>query len=384
MKPIRLMVVDDSALMRKHLTMLFSEEGDFEIKTVRTGLEAVNEIQSFKPDVLTLDINMPEMDGLSALSLIMNERPTPVVMFSSLTEKGALSTLEALALGAVDFIPKPGGTISLSIDTVKKDLINKVRAASSARLAPKFLTKSIRHQVKRTTSDPYLREKTHTRSYDEPKRASTREVIASTVSTSAKSARMRTHGLVVIGVSTGGPRTLENILPPLPADFPWPVMVAQHMPPTFTEAFAKRLDGICNLNVVEVSAPTPVQPGYIYIGKGGTDMIISDRTGQLVALPRPEAPEHLWHPSVEVLMQSANKVIHPAQLIGVMLTGMGYDGSTAMAELKQNGGRTIAESEETATVFGMPAELIKRNGASVVLPNELITDRLIMWIQGGR
>ena len=263
-------------------------------------------------------------------------------------------------------------------------MINKVRAASSARLAPKFLTKSIRHQVKRTTSDPYLREKTHTRSYDEPKRASTREVIASTVSTSAKSARMRTHGLVVIGVSTGGPRTLENILPPLPADFPWPVMVAQHMPPTFTEAFAKRLDGICNLNVVEVSAPTPVQPGYIYIGKGGTDMIISDRTGQLVALPRPEAPEHLWHPSVEVLMQSANKVIHPAQLIGVMLTGMGYDGSTAMAELKQNGGRTIAESEETATVFGMPAELIKRNGASVVLPNELITDRLIMWIQGGR
>ena len=386
MKPIRLMVVDDSALMRKHLTMLFAEQGDFEVKTVRTGLEAVNEIKSFQPDVLTLDINMPEMDGLSALSLIMSERPTPVVMFSSLTEKGALSTLEALALGAVDFIPKPGGTISLSIDTVKQELVNKVRAASSARLAPRFKQRLSRASV-------------HRREENLPVQG--RQVPVSEVSTVAclrnmpatNSAsvtgqrpvvKMRPHGLVLVGVSTGGPRTLENILPLLPADFPWPVMVAQHMPPTFTEAFARRLNGICPLEVVEVSSPMPLQPGKIYIGKGGTDMIVSERNGILVALPRPEAPEQLWHPSVEIMVQSANRIMHPTQLVGVMLTGMGYDGSFAMAEMKQNGGRTIAEAESTATVFGMPAELIKKNGASIVLPNELIAEKLKMWIQGGK
>jgi len=192
-------------------------------------------------------------------------------------------------------------------------------------------------------------------------------------------------GVVCVGVSTGGPRVLEEILPQLPEDFPWPVLVAQHMPPTFTQAFANRLNGLCSLEVLEVSRPMPLQPGHVYIGKGGTDMVVSNRQGVLQVLPKPENPDLLWHPSVEALMGSVARNLNPAQVIGVMLTGMGYDGSTAMAALKLAGARTVAESEESATVFGMPAELIKKGGASIVLPASEIAKQLKFWLgSGGR
>lgn len=352
---IKLLIVDDSALMRRQLTQIFALAGDFEIEQARNGREAVEKNRSFLPDVVTLDVNMPEMDGLTALSVIMAERPVAVVMVSSLTEKGALATFEALNLGAVDYIVKPGGTISLSINDIKDDLVNKVRAGSRARIKGqgnpvKGLAQRIRDDRERSANHP----------------AATRYSTAQ-------------EGLVVVGVSTGGPRTLEDILPQLSANFPWPVLVAQHMPAAFTKSFAERLNQACPLRVVEAASPMLVQAGTIYIAKGGADMVVAMRAGKLTVLPKPENSQYLWHPSVELLGRSVLEHYNPAWVTGVMLTGMGSDGSDAFAEIKQRGGRTIAESEESAVVFGMPKELIEKRGASLVMAAEKIAAQLTVW-----
>jgi two-component system chemotaxis response regulator CheB len=352
---IKLLIVDDSALMRRQLTQIFEAAGDFQIRQARNGQEAVTENRDFKPDVVTLDINMPEMDGLTALSHIMAERPVAVVMVSSLTEKGALATFEALNLGAVDFITKPGGTISLSIDEIKVELLAKVRSAAGARLKGKVTP--VKGMANRMRED---REKA-------ARPAIVRRGVAG-------------DGLVIIGVSTGGPSTLEAILPVLPADFPWPVLVAQHMPAAFTKSFADRLNNICPLRVTEASSPMPVEPGTIYIAKGGADMVVTTRVGKLTVLPKPENSEFLWHPSVELLGRSVLEHCDPARVIAVMLTGMGNDGMESFTEIKRRGGRTIAESKESCVVFGMPAELIKNGGASLVMDAAKVATQVNVWV----
>jgi two-component system chemotaxis response regulator CheB len=351
---IKLLIVDDSALMRRQLTTLFQEQADFVIRQARNGKEAVQENRDFLPDVVTLDINMPEMDGITALSLIMAERPVPVVMVSSLTEKGALATFEALNLGAVDYIAKPGGTISLSIGDIKDELLAKVRTAARARLKGRSPIKGLAQRLREEREKPA------------PRPVAVRRGVAG-------------EGLVVIGVSTGGPRSLEDILPLLPADYPWPVLVAQHMPAAFTRSFAERLNALCPLSVVEVATPLAIETGTIYIAKGGADMLIVQRAGRTTVIPKPETREFLWHPSVELLGRSTLEHYDPARVVAVMLTGMGYDGADAFTEIRKRGGRTIAESEETAVVFGMPAELIERGGASVVLPLDRIAHQLNAW-----
>jgi len=351
---IKLLIVDDSALMRRQLTQIFAATGEFDISHARNGREAVEQNRNFAPDVVTLDINMPEMDGLTALSLIMAERPVPVVMVSSLTEQGALATFEALNLGAVDYIGKPGGTISLSIGEITDELVGKVRSAARARV--KVKGPSVKGLVQRMR--------------DDQKKIAARPV--------AVRRGVAGEGLVLIGVSTGGPRTLEEILPLLPADFPWPVLVAQHMPAAFTKSFADRLNQACALRVVEASAPMAVEPGTIYIGKGNADMVVTMRAARLTVLPKPESAQHLWHPSVELLGRSALEHCDPARVTAVMLTGMGTDGADAFLEIKQRGGYTIAESEESAVVFGMPKELIEKRGASTVLPASKIAAQLIV------
>lgn len=374
----KVLVVDDSALMRRLLTGVLTEAG-FQVAAARNGVEGVQQLTEWLPDVVTLDINMPEMDGLTALSLMMQARPTPVVMVSSLTEKGAQATFEALALGAVDFIAKPGGTISLSVDDIAEQLIQKVKAASRSRL-----------RASRGPSAAVLAAERNTRPAGPfgttgARAGSLGAVAATAESRSASPARTegplgRPEGLVIIGVSTGGPRTLEDILPALPADFPWPVLVAQHMPSNFTDAFARRMDGLSRIGVRECSATVPLERGHAYVGKGGTDMVVVERMGRLAVQPRPETPGHPWHPSVDVLVESAMKVLPPEKIVGVLLTGMGNDGARAMTRLKQGGGRTIAESKDTAVVFGMPQELIELGGASLVLPCGDVTRQLCHWI----
>lgn len=373
--PGKVLVVDDSALMRRLLSAVLTQAG-WSVATARNGREGVEQLLEWQPDVVTLDINMPEMDGLTALSLMMQARPTPIVMVSSLTEKGAQATMEALALGAVDFIAKPGGTISLSIDDIQALLLEKVRTAARTRLRPSRPAAAMPAPVQRAPRPALARPAPAS-----PGPSAPASISAPAPAAPQRSSASRCPGLVLIGISTGGPRTLEDVLPQLPADFPWPVLVAQHMPPNFTLAFAQRMDRMCALEVVEVGEPMPLEPGRIHIGRGGTDLVVVERLGRLVAQPRPESPGHPWHPSADVMVESAMRVLPASQIVGVLMTGMGFDGAQAMATLKARGGRTIAEAESSCVVFGMPSELIQRGGASLVLPSHEVARQLRHWVQ---
>ncbi|MEV0897310.1 chemotaxis-specific protein-glutamate methyltransferase CheB [Actinoplanes sp. NPDC049802] len=347
------LVVDDSALMRRALKGILTDAGDFEVHTARNGVDALEQLNRLQPDVVTLDINMPEMDGLTCLTKIMQERPTPVVMVSSLTEHNALVTLEALELGAVDYVPKPGGTVSLNIEEVAADLVSKVRGASAARLKrASGLTSRIRAQSQRAAAPPRR-----------------------------KPGAVGTVDLVLIGSSTGGPALLSDLLPQLPGSFGAPVVVAQHIPASFTGALARRLDEICPLRVLEVDRIMTMRRGNIYIGRGNADVVVSRRTDGLIVKSVPAAAEYRWHPSVDRLVASARRYIDPQRLVCALLTGMGDDGATEMTAVKEGGGRTIAEAEETAVVWGMPGELARRGGATVVLPADEIAGLLADWVR---
>jgi two-component system chemotaxis response regulator CheB len=353
---IKLLVVDDSALMRRLLSQIFSQEADFEVRVARDGLEALDLLRAYAPDVITLDVHMPQMDGLQCLDRIMIERPCPVVMVSSLTAAGADATFEALRLGAVDFVAKPGGAVSLSIPELAPLLVEKVRAAAGARLKPSLrLKERVRHRIAGGGLLP------------KP---------GSVAAGAARAVAAVGDGLVLVGVSTGGPPALEALLAPLPADFAWPIVVAQHMPATFTGPLAHRLDGLCALTVSEVAAPTLLKPGNVYIGRGDADVIIARRSAGLVAMPAPSQKDYPWHPSTDRLVRSAMELLPPGQLIGVLMTGMGNDGAAAMTDLHNLGGKAIAESEESAVVWGMPGELVKMGGADWIERLSGIASRL--------
>ena len=355
----RLLVVDDSALIRRLFGELFTDAGGFEIAFARNGVEALQQVEAFQPDVVTLDVHMPEMDGLACLDRIMLLRPCPVVMVSAMTESGADVTLEAMDLGAVDFVPKPGGAISLKMDALGPLLVEKVRAAATARL-PKA------HR---------LAERLRLRSGER------RPAKPTALPRPERPAPLPCPGpfddVVLVGTSTGGPPALDALLGRLPADFPCPILVAQHMPATFTGPLSRRLDKLCALTVVEVTRPTPLAPGHVYIGKGDADLILGTRPSGLVALPAPSKAEYRWHPSVDRLVSTAMDHVPAERLIGILMTGMGNDGAASMTALRERGGRTIAESEETAVVWGMPGELVRAGGADWVEPLDEIADRLI-------
>jgi two-component system, chemotaxis family, protein-glutamate methylesterase/glutaminase len=359
---IRLLIVDDSALMRKLLEEIFLEEGDFEVRLARNGTEALDLVRTFDPQVVTLDVQMPGMDGLTCLSQVMLESPRAVVMISALTEDGAEATLEAMELGAIDFVAKPSGTVSLEIDRLRPLLVQKVRGAAQARIRPTLrLTERIRHQFRRTSMPP--------------RSARPRPLPLATEQASQE------PGLVLIGTSTGGPVALEIVLPQFPAGFPWPVMVAQHMPGNFTGPFAKRLNRHCALQVVEVSRPMPLQPGTIYIGRGDADLVVARRSTGITAMSVPAQRDYPWHPSVERLVSSALDHYEARRLVGVLLTGMGRDGADAMTRLREQGGRTIAEAESTAIVWGMPGELVRNGGAEFVRPVDVIAGVVLDMVQ---
>ncbi|XVV11395.1 chemotaxis-specific protein-glutamate methyltransferase CheB [Actinoplanes sp. CA-131856] len=340
------LVVDDSALMRKAVKGIL-EEGGFEVHTARNGVDALEQLERVRPDAITLDINMPEMDGLTCLAKIMAERPTPVVMLSSLTEKNALVTFEALELGAVDYVAKPGGTVSLNIDEVAREIVSKVKAAASARINR---SRGLRERIKAT---PEKR-------------------------TPSKAGEV---DLLLIGSSTGGPALLAELLPQLPATLGAPVVIAQHIPASFTAPLARRLDELCQLRVHEVDRIMNIERGHIYLGKGSADVVVARRTDGMIVKSVPAAAEYRWHPSVDRLVGSARRHIAAERLVCVLLTGMGDDGATEMAGVKAEGGRTIAEAEETAVVWGMPGELSRRGGATLTLPSYEIADRLADWVR---
>lgn len=336
---------------------IFSQQQDFALQVARNHDEALAALHTFQPHVISLDINMPGKNGLHCLERVMVERPTPVVMFSSMTAAGAAETVEALSLGAVDYMPKPTGMTSLNFESVAEELISRIRQAAGAKvrrshgLARRLRERSLRPPGKRRF-----------RAAAEPAQ------------------RLEGEGVVLIGVSTGGPKTLEEILPQLPATFPWPVVVAQHMPANFTNALAKRMDSLCALNVAEVSGPTTLEAGCIYIGRGDADVVLRKKGADVIVMPIPMSPEYLWHPSVDALVESAQKIFPPQHILGVLLTGMGDDGAASMARLRQLGGHTIAESEQSAIVYGMPRELVELEGAEVVLPASAIAAQMTAWL----
>jgi two-component system chemotaxis response regulator CheB len=368
---IKLLIVDDSPLMRRLLIEIFTGAGDFEIEVARTASEALEQLPVFAPDVVTLDIHMPGMDGLACLDQIMLLRPCAVVMVSSLTAEGADETLEAMALGAVDFVAKPRGAVSLEIDMLAPVLVEKVRNAASARISRAArLTERLRARSGTTVVRPAVRPAPRQMA------AMTRKRPATARSLGAKPA----EGLVLVGCSTGGPPALDELLGNLPGDFPWPIVVAQHMPASFTGALARRLDTFCALTISEVTTPVTLVPGHAYIGRGDADVVISRRATDLVAMSAPSSPEHHWHPSVDRLVDSALRLLGPEQVIGVLMTGMGADGAKTMTELHERGGRTIAESAETAVIWGMPGALVEAKGADLVVPLEQIASSLMALV----
>lgn len=353
---IKVLVVDDSALVRKLFGRVLAEEQGFDVMFARNGLEALNQLESFRPDVITLDVNMPQMNGLECLDRIMIQRPCPVVMVSTLTAEGADATLDALRLGAVDFVSKPTGAVSLRIDDFAPVFLEKIRAAATAKLPA---SKRLRERVQLRTAGALARA--------ELTRAGKSEIQPQV---------FQGNGIVLVGTSTGGPPALEALLISLPRNFPWPIVVAQHMPASFTGTLAKRLDGICAVDVVEVSQPMALQAGCVYIGRGDADVVISRRPSGLIAMAAPARPAYPWHPSTDRLVRSAMDHVPANQLIGILMTGMGNDGAAAMAELRSLGGQTIAEAEETAVVWGMPGELVRAGGATWVIPLPKIADQL--------
>ena len=359
---IKVLVVDDSALARKLFSRVLSEGSDFEVQVARNGIEALSQLEAFEPDVITLDVQMPQMDGLQCLDRIMVQRPCPVVMVSSVTAAGAEATLEALRLGAVDFVAKPAGAVSLRMQEFGPTLKQKVRTAATARLSASHrLRERVQFRISGAIAPP--------RAKPLPETIDDRAVLPSSG-----------EGLVLVGTSTGGPPALEALLAPLPSSFPWPILIAQHIPSGFTGPLAKRLAGLCALRVLEVTQPTRLEDGCVYIGRGDADFVVSRRPSGLVAMSVPSNPDYPWHPSTDRLVRSAMQYLPATQLVGVLMTGMGNDGAEALATLHAKGGATIAEAEETAVVWGMPGELVRMGGAAYVLPLPGIAQRLLRLV----
>jgi two-component system chemotaxis response regulator CheB len=355
---IRILVIDDSALMRKLMRHVLSDVSDFDVFFARNGVEGLEQLGLVNPDVVTLDVQMPVMDGLACLDRIMVEHPCPVVMVSSQTGEGAEATLEALRIGAVDFVAKPEGAVSLQMEAFGPLLVAKVRAAAGAKLRSSLrLRERVVHRMSGSTAP---RRKTSSGEGPPPRAAGS--------------------GVVLVGVSTGGPPALEALLTGLPSSFPWPIMVVQHMPATFTGPLARRLDDLCAIEVTEVLRAIALAPGCAYIAHGDADMVVTRRAGALMAAPAAARARATWRPSVNRLVDSALEHVVPEQLIGVLMTGMGNDGAGSMFRLRSLGGKTIAESEETAVVWGMPGELAKTGGADWVLPLPEIAGQLMQLV----
>jgi two-component system, chemotaxis family, protein-glutamate methylesterase/glutaminase len=337
----KVLIVDDSALVRKQLSDIIGEL-EYEIETARNGQEAVQKATAQQYDVITMDINMPVMDGLSAVEKIMAERPTPILMISSLTTESAGITMEALDLGAIDYIAKPG-TMNVGKEENRLDILQKVKTLS--RIPPRRLKSVARRQTR--SESPKKQER-----LKEP----------------PQSGREFTK-ILLIGASTGGPGLIEQICVSLPSTFPYPVCIVQHMPEQFTAAFATRLDKVSTLPVIESKNNMELSAGFIYVAKGGTHLHFTKKvSGKIVLREEGDKNHRFFQPSVDEMFQSALKVFRADQIIAVLLTGIGDDGADGMVAIKKGGGFTIGESEETATVYGMPKEAFDRGGVVQQLP----------------
>lgn len=334
MSKIRAMVIDDSAFMRKVITNLLQEKGTIEvIATARNGKDALTQLDSLTPDVITLDVEMPIMNGLEFLSIMMKQKRIPTVMLSSLTSEGATETLHALELGAVDFITKPSGSISLDIDKLQTEIIEKVQNAAGIDM------NKMKHEFSAEKITPSVHIKRTTQNF--PKQI---------------------QEIVAIGTSTGGPRALQEVLTKIPADFPAPILIVQHMPPGFTKSLADRLHSICQIEVREATHLEQVRPGVAYIAPGNNHMYVEVQDGYLhIHLDQNTPPRGGHRPAVDVLFESIATIEKVHKYI-VIMTGMGSDGSRGLQKIREKSSRdvvAIAEDESTCVVYGMPRAAVQ-------------------------
>jgi two-component system chemotaxis response regulator CheB len=359
MDPIRVLVVDDSPFMRKALEKMLQAPDIQVVGSARDGLDAMDKIAQLDPDIVTLDVEMPRLDGLGALKRIMAETPRAVLMVSSLTQEGAQATLEALALGALDFIPKESSLASTSILQIQQDLQEKVRKLARS---PKF--RRNRGSAPAAYAAPAPAAAPIPGAPPQP--LPPPPPATQTVSRLGALAGPRAE-LLAIGCSTGGPKALQDMLPGLPKTLPVPCLIVQHMPGTFTKAFAERLNGLCQVEVREAAHGEPALPGCVYIAPGGLHMFYRQRgSGGIIELGS-EPAASLHRPSVDVLFQSIADNCN-RQVLAMILTGMGADGSRGMAALKAKGAHTLAEAEESCVVYGMPRAAFERGCVDQVAP----------------
>jgi two-component system chemotaxis response regulator CheB len=336
--------------MRQTLKRIIAASADLDlVGLARDGEDAVAKARELRPDVVSMDINMPKLDGITALQMILREKICPVVMVSSLTQQGATTTFECLELGAFDFVAKPDGTVSSNMGAVADELIAKLKAAAS-----------------RGIVDRLQRNRERRKPYRAPTAATFKNVIRKKA--------------VAIGISTGGPATLQDVLPLIPADVPASIFLVQHMPPAFIASFAKRLDDHCALKVVEGRSGMPVEPSVCYVAPGGMHLCLYRKMTGEVVIRTPTTPATLFVPSVGVMMASVLN-IYGTDTIGVLMTGIGDDGADSMVAIKQAGGHTIAESEQTAVVYGMPREAVERGGACVVAPSHEVAGEIVKAVR---
>ncbi|NMM78353.1 chemotaxis response regulator protein-glutamate methylesterase [Rhodococcus sp. SRB_17] len=349
---IRVIVVDDSALVRSLLAEIINRQRDMEcIGTANDPLIAREMIRELNPDVITLDVEMPRMDGIDFLGRLMRLRPMPVVMISTLTERGAEVTMKALELGAVDFVAKPRVGLANGLNELASQIVDKIRVAAVA-------------QVRRMPCEPAL--------------AGAERAAAALPS--GLLGRLSTEKLVCIGASTGGTEAIKEILVHMPADAP-AIVITQHMPPGFTTSFAARLNGLCQITVKEAVHGERILPGHAYIAPGGRQFSLQRSGANYVAVVDDGPPVNRHKPSVEVLFKSAAAVVG-RNAFGIMLTGMGNDGAAAMREMKDAGSYNYVQDEASCIVFGMPREAIAHGAADEVLALTQIAPALVARLRG--
>lgn len=356
---IHVVVVDDSAFMRKAISTMLEKDPDIKVvATGRDGEEGLELVRKHNPDVVTLDIEMPRMDGLTALRHIMMEMPRPVLMVSSLTVEGAEATLKALELGAVDFIPKQLSKVSLDIVKIEDDLRAKVKHIAKRKVrAPSSLRAAVTAVTRQAVSDRAAAAPAPERRPVRPGGTQLRDVVA-------------------IGVSTGGPPAVQKVLSRLPKDFPAGIVIAQHMPAAFTGPFAKRLDGVCAISVKEAEHGERLVPGVAYVSPGGRHLRIDQKVSRIDLAITDEPREALYKPSANVLMESVAQGVGRRGL-GVILTGMGSDGMEGVKVLKNKGGRALAQSDATCVVYGMPKAIVDAGLADEIVDIDDMGDAII-------
>jgi two-component system, chemotaxis family, protein-glutamate methylesterase/glutaminase len=345
----RILIVDDSTFFRRRISQILQQDPELVVVgEAKDGLEAIDLVKTLKPDVVTMDIEMPVMDGITAVKKIMAQNPVPIIMFSSLTQEGAQATLDALDAGAVDFLPKKFEDIALNKKEVVALLQDRVKTLGRKKAYSTPLTSRFSQSVQSSSSSPAT-------SFSSPTAVVSR-------SFSAHSGFKKNYKCLAIGTSTGGPVALQKILIDLPADFPLPIVMVQHMPAAFTKAFASRLNDLCKIQVKEAEHGDVLKPGTAYLAPGGQQMLIEGRAahGQVRISAAEMHPNAAYKPSVDLTFESLASV-YGGDVLGIILTGMGADGREGCKVLKDKGAKIWAQDEKSSVVYGMPQAVTTAN-----------------------